>query len=184
MQIVETKLSGCFLVTPDVHKDGRGYFMETYRQSWTDAIDAFNGEFVQDNQSFSHHGTIRGLHFQKPPFDQAKLVRCIQGEVIDVVVDIRLNSSTYGKHVEVLLSGDNKRQLFVPRGFAHGFAVLSEKAIFAYKVDNWYAPEYDSGIIWNDIDLNIDWRLKPEEVQLSDKDKDLISFKDFTTPFE
>lgn len=183
MELIKTDLEDLFILEPRVFGDNRGYFFEPYNQKVFE--EKFSKvEFVQDNESMSSRGVLRGLHFQKPPFDQAKLVRCIQGEVIDVVVDIRLNSSTYGKHVEVLLSEDNKRQLFVPRGFAHGFAVLSEKAIFAYKVDNWYAPEYDSGIIWNDIDLNIDWRLKPEEVQLSDKDKDLISFKDFTTPFE
>lgn len=183
MELIKTDLEDLFILEPKVFGDNRGYFFEPYNQKvFKEKFPKV--EFVQDNESMSLRGVLRGLHFQKPPFDQAKLVRCIQGKVIDVAVDLRKNSLTYGKHVEVILSGKNKRQLFVPRGFAHGFAVLSEKATFAYKVDNWYAPEYDSGIIWNDIDLNIDWRLKPEEVQLSDKDKDLISFKNFTTPFE
>lgn len=183
MEFIKTDLEDLFILEPKVFGDHRGYFFESYNQKvFGEKFPSV--EFIQDNESMSSRGVLRGLHFQKPPFEQAKLVRCIQGEVIDVVVDLRKNSPTYGKHVEVLLSGENKKQLFVPRGFAHGFAVLSKKAIFAYKVDNWYAPEYDSGIIWNDTDLNIDWRLKPEEVQLSDKDKDLISFKDFKTPFE
>jgi dTDP-4-dehydrorhamnose 3,5-epimerase len=123
------------------------------------------------------------LHFQKPPFNQAKLVRCIEGNVMDVAVDIRKGSPTYGKHVAAELSGENKRQLFVPRGFAHGFAVLSESAVFAYKVDNTYAPEYDSGIRYDDTELNIDWGFSNEEVQLSEKDKNLVNFIDLDSPF-
>ena len=182
MEVIKTDLKDVFILKPKVFGDDRGYFFEPYNQKTFEKRFS-NIQFVQDNESMSSRGVLRGLHFQKPPFDQTKLVRCIQGEVIDVAVDLRKNSPTYGKHVEVLLTGENKRQLFIPRGFAHGFAVLSEQAIFAYKVDNWYAPEYDSGINWNDVDLNIDWRLNPEEVKLSNKDKDLTSFKDFITPF-
>ncbi|MDC3274854.1 dTDP-4-dehydrorhamnose 3,5-epimerase, partial [Flavobacteriaceae bacterium] len=137
-----------------------------------------------DNESKSSRGVLRGLHFQKPPFSQAKLVRCIEGKVIDVAVDLRKGSPTYGKHVAVELSGENKKQLFVPRGFAHGFCVLSEIAVFAYKVDNTYAPEYDFGIKWNDKDLAIDWSLNEAEVSLSEKDKNLTNFADFDSPFE
>ena len=140
--------------------------------------------FIQDNESKSSKGVLRGLHFQKPPYAQAKLVRCIEGCVIDVAVDLRKGSPTYGKHVSVELSGENKRQLFVPRGFAHGFAVMSETAIFAYKVDNSYAPEYDAGIKYDDNVLNIDWGLSEDEVQLSEKDKNLTSFKDLDSPFK
>ena len=139
---------------------------------------------MQDNESKSSKGVLRGLHFQKPPFEQAKLVRCIEGRVLDVAVDIRKESPTYGKHLAVELSGENKRQLFIPRGFAHGFSVLSESAIFAYKVDNTYAPESDSGIRFDDKELNIDWGLSEEEIQLSVKDKNLILFKDLDSPFK
>ena len=138
---------------------------------------------MQDNESKSSRGVLRGLHFQKPPYAQAKLVRCIEGRVMDVAVDIRKGSPTYGKHVAIELSSENKRQLFVPRGFAHGFSVLSDTAVFAYKVDNRYAPESDSGIKYDDKELNIDWGLNKEEVQLSVKDKNLSFFKDLNSPF-
>ena len=138
---------------------------------------------MQDNESKSSKGVLRGLHFQKPPFNQAKLVRCIAGRVLDVAVDIRKGSPTYGKHVAIELSGENKKQVFVPKGFAHGFSVLSETAIFAYKVDNKYAPESDSGIRYDDTELGIDWGLPQEKVQLSEKDKELPSFKDLDSPF-
>ena len=134
-------------------------------------------KFIQDNESKSRRGVLRGLHFQKPPFAQAKLVRCIQGEVLDVIVDIRVGSPSYGKHLSIKLSGENKRQLFVPRGFAHGFVVLSEEAIFAYKVDNNYAPDYDSGIKWDDNEIQIDWGIASEEISLSEKDKNLMVFQ-------
>ena len=139
--------------------------------------------FVQDNESKSSKGVLRGLHFQKPPFTQAKLVRCIEGQVLDVAVDIRKSSPTYGKYVSVKLSGENKKQLFVPRGFAHGFAVLSDTAVFAYKVDNLYAPEYDAGIIWNDVNLKIDWNLSENEIKLSDKDAKLPNLASLDNPF-
>jgi dTDP-4-dehydrorhamnose 3,5-epimerase len=138
---------------------------------------------VQDNESKSSKGVLRGLHFQKPPFNQAKLVRCIDGEVLDVAVDLRKGSSTYKKYVSVLLTGENKRQLFVPRGFAHGFVVLSETASFAYKVDNWYAPDHDAGIVWNDEEIAVDWQIAAEEVQLSGKDKLLKPLCETEIPF-
>ena len=140
MQFVETKISDLIIIEPTVFGDARGYFLESYNQKKFEEV-VGKISFVQDNESKSYKGVLRGLHFQKPPFEQAKLVRCIEGEVLDVAVDIRKNSKTYGKHVSVLLSGENKRQLFVPRGFAHGFLVLSDSATFAYKVDNTYAPD-------------------------------------------
>ena len=138
---------------------------------------------MQDNESKSSKGVLRGLHFQKPPFQQAKLVRCVEGEVLDVALDIRKNSKTYGKHIAVLLSGENKRQLFVPRGFAHGFLVLSKSAIFSYKVDNIYSPEHDSGVIWNDPNLSIDWGFDKSELIISEKDKNLDFFSNLNSPF-
>ena len=141
-------------------------------------------KFVQDNESKSSKGVLRGLHFQKPPFSQAKLVRCVEGKVMDVVVDIRKGSPTYGKHIAMELSGENKRQLFIPRGFAHGFSVLSDTAVFAYKVDNTYVPASDCGIRYDDKDLNIDWGLNHVEIKLSEKDKNLSSLKDLVSPFK
>ena len=182
MKFVNTPLEGLVIIEPTVFGDNRGYFLESYNKK--KFVEAFGKiSFVQDNESKSSKGVLRGLHFQKPPFAQAKLVRCIEGCVIDVAVDIRKGSPTYGKHVSVELSGENKRQLFVPRGFAHGFSVLSETAVFAYKVDNIYAPAFDSGIRYDDKELNVDWGLKEEEVQLSAKDIDLELFKDLETPF-
>lgn len=183
MKFIETKISDLIIIEPTVFGDARGYFLESYNQKKFEEV-VGKTSFVQDNESKSSKGVLRGLHFQKPPFEQAKLVRCIDGEVLDVAVDIRKNSKTYGKHVAVLLSGKNKRQLFVPRGFAHGFLVLSDSATFAYKVDNIYAPEYDSGIKYNDKDLNINWRFTENEVQLSLKDNNLSLFKDLDSPFK
>jgi dTDP-4-dehydrorhamnose 3,5-epimerase len=182
MKFIKTAISDVYIIEPSVFGDDRGYFLESFN------LDKFEEnvcpiKFVQDNESKSSKGVLRGLHFQKPPFNQAKLVRCIEGNVMDVAVDIRKGSPTYGKHVAVELSGENKRQLFVPRGFAHGFAVLSESAVFAYKVDNTYAPEYDSGIRYDDTELNIDWGFSNEEVQLSEKDKNLVNFIDLDSPF-
>ena len=182
MKYIKTKIPDVYIIEPSVFGDHRGYFLESFN------LDKFEEnvcpiKFIQDNESKSSKGVLRGLHFQKPPFEQAKLVRCIEGKVIDVAVDIRKGSPTYGKHLAVELSGENKRQLFVPRGFAHGFVVLSESATFAYKVDNSYAPEYDSGIKYDDTDLNINWSLTENEVQLSVKDKNLPAFKDLNSPF-
>jgi dTDP-4-dehydrorhamnose 3,5-epimerase len=183
MKFIKTTIPDVYILEPSVFGDDRGYFLESFN------LDKFEEhiypiKFVQDNESKSSKGVLRGLHFQTPPFDQAKLVRCVDGRVLDVAVDIRKGSPTYGKHVAIELSGDNKRQLFIPRGFAHGFAVLSEFAVFAYKVDNFYAPEFDSGIKYDDNELNIDWGLNKEEIQLSVKDENLSFFKDLDSPFK
>jgi len=182
MKFIETKISDLIIIEPTVFGDARGYFLESYNQKKFEEI-VGKISFVQDNESKSSKGVLRGLHFQKPPFEQAKLVRCIEGEVLDIAVDIRKKSKTYGKHVAVLLSGKNKRQLFVPRGFAHGFLVLSDTATFAYKVDNSYAPDYDEGIRWDDKELNIEWGLKESEVLVSAKDAELPFFLEFESPF-
>ena len=179
MQVEETKLSGCVLVTPKIFADGRGYFMETYRESWMDSLQDFSGNFVQDNQSFSHSGTIRGLHFQEGEHAQAKLVRVLQGTILDVVVDIRKDSPTYGQHIAVILSAENKQQLWIPKGFAHGFSVLSETAEISYKCDAYYNKEAESGIYPLDADLAIDWQIPKDKQLLSDKDLELPAFKTF-----
>ena len=182
MKFIKTEIEDVFIIEPSVFGDERGYFLESFNlEKFEENVCKI--KFVQDNESKSSKGVLRGLHFQKPPFNQAKLVRCVEGRVMDVAVDVRKGSPTYGKHVAVELTGENKKQLFVPRGFAHGFSVLSETAVFAYKVDNTYAPASDSGIIWNDKDLKINWGLKESEIKLSDKDKNLISLKDFDSPF-
>ena len=183
MRLVKTNISDLIIIEPTVFGDNRGYFLESYNQKKFNKVIG-KTSFLQDNESKSVKGVLRGLHFQKPPFAQAKLVRCIEGRVIDVALDIRKGSPTYGMHVSIELSGENKRQLFIPRGFAHGFAVLSETAVFAYKVDNIYAPEYDSGIKYNDKDLNINWILAENDVQLSAKDDNLSFFKDLDSPFK
>ena len=183
MKFIKTAIPDVYIIEPSVFGDDRGYFLESFNiEKFEENI--FPIKFVQDNESKSSRGVLRGLHFQKPPFAQAKLVRCIEGCVIDVAVDIRKGSPTYGKQVSIELSGENKRQLFVPRGFAHGFAVLSESAVFAYKVDNRYAPAFDAGIKFDDKQLNIDWGLTEDEVQLSAKDNKLTSFKDLDSPFK
>jgi len=182
MKFIKTVIPDVYIIEPSVFGDNRGYFLESFNLEKFEE-NVYPIKFVQDNESKSSIGVLRGLHFQKPPFDQAKLVRCVEGSVMDVAVDIRKGSPTYGKHVAVELSGENKRQLFVPRGFAHGFSVLSETAVFAYKVDNTYAPASDSGIRFDDKELNIDWGLTEEDIQLSEKDKNLPSFKDLETPF-
>jgi len=181
MKFIKTDIPEVLIIEPAVFGDARGYFLESYnKKAFEENIGAVH--FVQDNESKSSKGVVRGLHFQKPPFTQAKLVRCIEGAVLDVAVDIRRGSPTYGKHVAVKLTGENKKQLFVPRGFAHGFAVLSETAIFSYKVDNTYAPEYDGGILWNDAALQIDWNLAEKEVKLSDKDAKLPTLASLDNP--
>ena len=182
MKFIKTKISDVYIIEPSVFVDNRGYFSESFNlEKFEENICTI--KFVQDNESKSSKGILRGLHFQKPPFEQAKLVRCIEGKVIDVAVDIRKGSSTYGKHVAIELTGDNKRQLFVPRGFAHGFLVLSDTATFAYKVDNTYAPEFDAGIRWNDNELNIQWGMEDSEVMISEKDAVLPFFSEFESPF-
>lgn len=170
MIATETKLKGCFIIEPQVFQDDRGYFFESYNRQTFNNLIGKPVNFVQDNESFSSRGVIRGLHFQEGEFAQAKLVRVIKGSVLDVAVDIRKDSPTFGQHIAVELTEDNKRQLFVPRGFAHGFSVLSDKAIFSYKCDNFYNKNAEAGIIYNDQSLNIDWKIKPEEAQLSEKD--------------
>jgi len=182
MKFIKTLIPDAYIIEPTVFGDTRGYFLESYNQKkFEEGIGKTS--FVQDNESKSSKGVLRGLHFQKPPFEQAKLLRCTEGEVLDIAVDIRKNSKTYGKHVAVLLSGVNKRQLFVPRGFAHGFLVLSDTATFAYKVDNTYAPEFDAGIRWNDKELNIQWGIEDSEVLVSSKDAELPFFSEFESPF-
>jgi len=160
-----------FLIKPTAHGDDRGYFFETFRQDLFEDAIGYKINFVQDNESKSLNGVLRGLHYQLSPYAQAKLVRVIEGSVLDVAVDIRKSSPTFGQHVAVELTAENKHQLFVPHGFAHGFIVLSDSATFAYKVDNYYAPEQDRGIAFNDKELAIDWQLPLEILQLSDKDK-------------
>lgn len=169
MEYIETEIKGVFIIEPKVFKDARGYFMEAWKQA---EFDEHVGKtvFIQDNESKSSYGVLRGLHYQKGDASQAKLVRVIKGKVLDVAVDIRKSSPTFGKHVMVELSEDNKRQFFIPRGFAHGFLVLSDEAIFTYKVDNPYAPQCDAGIRWNDPDLGIEWPIDPAKVQTSEKD--------------
>ena len=175
MKFIKTEISDVYIIEPSVFGDSRGYFLESYNQK---KFEEFIGNisFVQDNESKSSKGVLRGLHFQKPPFAQAKLVRCIEGKVLDIAVDMRKDSKTFRQHIAVELSGENKRQLFVPRGFAHGFLVLSDSATFAYKVDNTYAPEFDAGIRWNDKELNIQWGLEESEVLVSAKDAELPFF--------
>lgn len=182
MKFTKTSIEGLVIIDPTVFGDNRGYFLESYNEKeFKEVIGKVS--FVQDNESKSSKGVLRGLHFQKPPFAQAKLVRCIEGKVLDVVVDIRKNSKTYGQYFTTELSGENKKQVFIPRGFAHGFLVLSESAIFAYKVDNTYAPEYDAGIRWNDPIVNIQWGLSESEVLVSKKDAQLPFFTEFDSPF-
>ena len=182
MKFVKTKIPEVVIIEPAVFTDERGYFLESFnKEEFTANIGEVN--FIQDNESKSSKGVLRGLHFQRPPFAQAKLVRCIEGVVIDVAVDIRKGSPTFGQHVAVALSGENKKQLFVPRGFAHVFSVISDFAIYAYKVDNTFAPEYDQGLLWSDKDLAIDWKLKTEEILVSEKDKHLKTLKESNIPF-
>ena len=181
MQIEETKLKGCVLVTPKFFTDERGYFMESYRRSWMDSLTDFSGDFVQDNQSLSHYGTIRGLHFQIGENAQSKLLRVLQGSILDVVVDLRQDSPTYGEHISVELSDENNHQLWVPKGFAHGFSVLSETALLCYKCDAYYNKDGDYGIHPLDETLNIDWKI-PKAVQvLSEKDSGLPKFKEIAS---
>jgi dTDP-4-dehydrorhamnose 3,5-epimerase len=158
------------VIEPKIHGDQRGYFVETFRQDKLEQTLGYKVNFIQDNESKSSKGVLRGLHFQLAPHAQSKLVRVIEGAVLDVAVDIRIGSPSFGQHVKVVLSGENKKQIFIPRGFAHGFVVLTDTATFAYKVDNYYSPECDRGLTFDDAELNIDWQLPKEQLQLSDKD--------------
>lgn len=170
MKVIDTQISEVKIIEPTIYKDQRGYFFETFNESiFQEKV--FNTKFIQDNESKSTFGVLRGLHYQLPPYAQSKLVRVIEGKVLDVAVDIRKGSPTFGKYVVVELSGENKRQLFVPRGFAHGYVVLSDEVIFSYKVDNNYAPEFERGINFNDPKLNINWEIENKDVILSEKDK-------------
>ena len=181
MKFTPQSIEDVILIEPTIHGDDRGYFVETFRQDLFEEAIGYKVNFVQDNESKSTKGVLRGLHYQLPPYTQAKLVRVIEGSVLDVAVDIRKSSPTFGQHVSVELTAQNKHQLFVPHGFAHGFIVLSDSATFAYKVDNYYAPEHDRGIAFDDNDLDIDWQLPLELLQLSNKDKthpSLVNAKD------
>ena len=183
MKVIKTAIEGVVIIEPKVFRDARGYFFESFSQrEFEEKVRKIN--FVQDNESMSSYGVMRGLHFQNPPFAQSKLVRCVKGAVLDVAVDIRRGSPTYGQHVAVELAEDNHRQFFVPRGFAHGFAVLSETAIFQYKCDNFYAPQADGGISIKDDSLGIDWKIPTENALLSEKDTFHALLKDFISPFD
>ncbi len=194
MEVIKTAIDGVLIIEPRVFEDARGYFFESFSdRDFNEQLQA-NSEyfkqtgaritFVQDNESMSSYGVMRGLHFQRPPFTQSKLVRVVQGAVLDVAVDIRKGSPTFGQHVAVELTSENRRQFFVPRGFAHGFAVLSEKAVFQYKCDRFYAPQADGGISILDDSLGIDWRIPTAEAILSEKDTKHALLKDFESPFD
>ena len=183
MNIVKTDIEGVFIVEPRVFGDARGYFFESYNAREFKEKTGVDVVFVQDNESMSSYGVLRGLHFQNPPYTQSKLVRVVKGRVLDVAVDIRKGSPTYGRHVAVELSEENHRQFFIPKGFAHGFSVLSEKAVFQYKCDEFYAPQSEGALMWNDPDLAIDWRIPGEKVLLSEKDRNHPRLKEFDSPF-
>ncbi len=179
MQIEKTKLAGCVVVTPKTFADERGYFMESFRQSWMDSLAEFSGNFVQDNQSFSYYGTIRGLHFQEGEHAQSKLIRVVQGTILDVVLDLRQESPTCGEHISVELSDQNNHQLWIPKGLAHGFSVLSESATVCYKCDAYYNKEAEKGIYPLDQTLQIDWRIPTSKQLISPKDLALPTFNDY-----
>ena len=182
MNIIETELPGVRIIEPKVFGDARGYFLESWNQAAFEAVGITN-KWVQDNESKSCFGVLRGLHYQAAPYTQAKIVRAVLGAVLDAVVDIRKGSPTYGKHIAVELSADNKRMLYIPRGFAHGFTVLSDEAVFVYKCDNIYMQSSERGIMFDDPDLAIDWRIPAEKILLSEKDKKHPAFADIT-PWE
>lgn len=191
MEVVKTALDGVVIIRPRIFGDSRGYFFESFNiKEFTEKVlgKEYTPEqqplFVQDNESKSSYGVIRGLHFQKPPYAQAKLVRVVKGRVLDVAVDIRKGSPTYGKYVAVELSGENHEQLYIPRGFAHGFSVLEDESLFQYKCDNLYAPEAEGAIIWNDSDLAIEWGIAPDSAIVSAKDMGHPQFKEFDSPFD
>ena len=188
INVIKTDIEGVVIIEPKVFGDARGYFFESFSErDFNEAMTSILGhgiKFVQDNESMSSYGVMRGLHFQTMPYTQSKLVRCVKGAVLDVAVDIRKGSPTYGKHVAVELTEDNHRQFFVPRGFAHGFAVLSETAVFQYKCDNFYAPANDGGISIKDDSLGIDWRIPVDKALLSEKDTNHPMLKNFESPFD
>lgn len=178
MKILETPLKDCYIIEPTIFEDERGYFFEKFNEKRFEEETGMNGHFVQDNISKSSYGVLRGLHLQKGEHAQAKLVSCLEGKVLDVAVDLRKDSPTFGKWFSIELTAENKIQLYVPRGFGHGFSVLSETAIFSYKCDNFYNKESEGSVYWNDTDLDIDWQLPPEEIILSEKDKFAPTFKE------
>jgi len=184
VKFIRQSIPEVILIEPDVHGDERGYFVESFRQDQFEEAIGHKVDFIQDNESRSSRGVLRGLHFQLPPHAQSKLVRVVEGEVLDVAVDIRRGSPSYGRHVAVLLNEKNKNQLFVPRGFAHGFVVLSESAVFAYKVDSYYAPDCDRGLSFDDVSLAIDWKLDIDQLKLSEKDLNQPSLSELGQCFD
>ena len=183
MEVIKTDIEGVLIIEPKVFGDSRGYFFESFNAGEFKSKTGLDINFVQDNESRSHYGVVRGLHFQKPPYAQSKLVRCVKGRVLDVVVDIRAGSPTYGKYTACELSESNHRQFYIPKGFAHGFAVLSEDAVFQYKCDEFYHPEAEGAIMWDDPQIGIDWLVPSADAQLSEKDRKHPYLKDFETPF-
>jgi dTDP-4-dehydrorhamnose 3,5-epimerase len=181
MNLIPGNINGLWIIEPQVFDDGRGYFLESFRQDKFYEITGFEGRFVQDNESMSSKGVLRGLHLQKPPMAQAKLVRVVQGSVFDVAVDIRKDSPTYGQHQAVLLSSENKRQFFVSEGFAHGFLTLEDNTIFQYKCSNYYSPDHEMGILWSDEDLAIDWKFNTPLI--SERDQNQNNFRTFKSPY-
>lgn len=182
MEIIQTSIEGLLVIEPKIFKDSRGYFFESFNQTEFEAkVGRIN--FVQDNESKSTYGVVRGLHFQNPPYSQSKLVRVVKGAVLDVAVDLRKDSATYGKYVAMELTEENHKQLFIPKGFAHGFSVLSQEAVFQYKCDNFYAPQSEGAILWNDEDINIDWRIPADKIIVSDKDSNNPKFRFFESKF-
>ena len=183
MEVIKTKIDGVLIIEPRIFGDIRGYFFESFNAREFVEKTGLSVNFVQDNESMSHYGVLRGLHFQTPPYAQSKLVRVVKGRVLDVAVDIRINSPTYGQYVSIELSEDNHRQFFMSKGFAHGFSVLSDTAIFQYKCDEFYMPQSEGAIAWDDPDLAIDWNLPLDKIILSEKDKKHPLLKEFNTPF-
>lgn len=183
MEVIKTNIEGVLIIEPKVFGDSRGYFFESFNAKEFAEKTGLDITFVQDNESKSHYGVLRGLHFQNPPYTQSKLVRCVKGAVLDVAVDIRKGSPTYGKYAMCELTEENHRQFFVPKGMAHGFVVLSEEAVFQYKCDDFYHPEAEGAIAWNDPDIGIEWPISEKNVALSDKDKNHPFLKEFSSPF-
>lgn len=183
MNLIKTFIEGVVILEPKIFGDERGYFFESFSEKWFQE-NVCNTHFVQDNESKSKHGVLRGLHFQKPPFSQSKLVRVVKGEILDVAVDIRKGSPTVGQYVSAILSEENKKQFFIPRGFAHGFVVLGDEAVFQYKCDNYYAPQAEGAIAYNDPELNIDWQICENDIILSEKDKSNPLFKNIHYIFD
>lgn len=183
MEVIRTEIEGALIIEPRIFGDSRGYFYESFNAKEFAEKTGLSIDFVQDNESMSHYGVLRGLHFQCPPFAQSKLVRVVKGRVLDVAVDIRKGSPTYGKYVSVELSEDNHRQFFLSRGLAHGFSVLSDQAVFQYKCDNFYTPQSEGAIAWNDPDIGIDWKVPHDKVELSQKDTSHPLLRDIQSPF-